>query len=129
MSKDQGLVAVASKDGISINQHFGHAKRFWIYQVQQESCTLLEEREVEHYCHGNSGSQSAMAMILETIRDCDAVFVAKIGDGPKEKLAAINVIAVDDYAHEAIKPSLLDYAQHKNGEQGADLIDPTLQRY
>ena len=50
-----------------------------------------------------------MSMILETICDCHALFIARIGDGPAEKLAAIGVCAVSDYAYEAIEPSLLDY--------------------
>ena len=102
-------IAVASKDGISINLHFGHAKQFWIYEVSEAGAELLETRDVEHYCLGNSSSQSAMAMILETINDCVAVFVAKIGDGPTEKLAAVGVTAVGDYGHEAIEDSLIDY--------------------
>ena len=28
------LIAVASKDGKEINQHFGHAERFLIYEVK-----------------------------------------------------------------------------------------------
>lgn len=110
MTKPLLKLAVASKDGISINEHFGHAKAFHIYSVGKDQCLLLEQRQVEHYCHGNQGSKSAMAMILETIRDCHAVFIAKIGDGPTDKLAAIGVDAVADYAYEAIEPSLLKYA-------------------
>lgn len=117
MSVESLKIAVASKDSISINQHFGHAKKFWIYQVSDSGCKLLETREVEHYCLGNSSSQSAMAMILQTINDCDAVFVAKIGDGPVGKLQAIGVRAVDDYAYEAITESLLAYAA-KEQQQG-----------
>lgn len=104
-------LAVASKEGQAISEHFGHAKRFAIYEVTPESCRLLESREVEHYCLGNSSSQSAMAGILEAIKDCQAVFVAKIGDGPTEKLAAIGVRAVSAYAWETIEASLLDYAR------------------
>ena len=52
-----------------------------------------------------------MADILETIQDCQAVFVAKIGDGPRDKLRAIGVQAVAGYAWEAIEASLLDYAR------------------
>lgn len=104
-------LAVASKEGRAISEHFGHARRFAVYAVAPDSCRLLETREVEHYCLGNSSSQSAMASILEAIRDCQAVFVAKIGDGPAEKLAAIGVRAVSGYAWEAIEESLLDYAR------------------
>ena len=102
-------LAVASKEGLAISEHFGHAKSFWIYEVAGAECRLLERREVEHYCLGNSANQSAMSGILQTIRDCRAVFVARIGDGPTEKLAAIGVEAVSDYAYEEIEPSLLDY--------------------
>lgn len=105
-------IAVASKDSISINQHFGHAKKFWIYEVTDGVSELLEVREVEHYCLGNSSSESAMVMILQTINDCEAVLVAKIGDGPTNKLKAIGVNAVDDYAYQAVSESLLDYEKH-----------------
>ncbi|MCC6075788.1 NifB/NifX family molybdenum-iron cluster-binding protein [Pseudomonas sp. GCM10022188] len=104
-------LAVASKDGQAISEHFGHATRFAVYAVDPEVCRLLEQREVEHYCLGNSASQSAMAGILETIRDCQAVFVARIGDGPTEKLRAIGVQAVAGYAWEPIEAALLDYAR------------------
>ena len=82
-------LAIASKEGIAISEHFGHAKRFLIYTAEVDACNFLETREVAHYCLGQHSDQSAMAGILEAIKDCYAVFVAKIGDGPTEKLAAI----------------------------------------
>lgn len=103
-------LAVASKDGISINLHFGHASCFYIYEVDGTECRLLDQREVEHYCHGQHGDQSAMQKILHTIKDCDGVMVAMIGDGPKEKLKAIGVEAIDQFAHEAIEASLISYS-------------------
>ena len=102
-------LAVATKEGLAISEHFGHAKRFQIYEVTPENCNFLETREVSNYCLGQRGDQSAMAGILETIKDCHAVFVAKIGDGPTEKLEAIGVCAVSNYAYEAIEESLLDF--------------------
>lgn len=104
-------VAVGTKTGISIDVHFGHATQFLIYEISPENCTLLETREVEHYCHGQHGSESAMQKILFTIKDCYAVFSAMIGDGPKDKLAAIGVKSVSHYGHEAIEDSLLSYAK------------------
>lgn len=110
---DQPLkLAVATKDGMSINLHFGHATRFWVYEVTPDACKLLEQRDVDHYCHGQHGSQSAMQKILQTINDCHGVFVAMIGEGPTEKLKAIGVKAISDYAHEAVEASLLDYVRN-----------------
>lgn len=105
-------LAVATKEGLAISEHFGHAKEFWIYAVTSDECTFVEKREVEHYCLGNSSSKTAMEKILVTINDCEAVFVAKIGDGPTEKLAAIGVTAVADYAWETIPESLIDYVRN-----------------
>lgn len=102
-------LAVASKDGISINLHFGHAREFWIYQVVSAQVVSLERRQVDLYCHGNTGDQSAMQKILATISDCAAVFVAKIGEGPVAKLNAVGVQAREDYAYLGIADSLLDY--------------------
>lgn len=106
---EQLKVAVATKDGISTNLHFGHAKSFWIYQLSPQGFQLVDRRDVDHYCHGQHGDQSALAKILHTIGDCQAVFVAKIGDGPTEKLRAVGVEAVDNYAYEAIEDALGDY--------------------
>ena len=103
-------LAVASKENMAVSEHFGHAKTFRIYDVTPAECRFVETRDVAHYCLGNSSSQSAMAGILEAIKDCSAVFIAKIGDGPVEKLRAIGVEAVAAYAYEAIDDSLLDYA-------------------
>jgi len=105
--------AVASKEGLAISEHFGHAKQFFVYEIDKNECQLLEKREVRHYCLGGHSDKSALSGILETIKDCEAVFVAKIGDGPTEKLAVRGITAVSKYAWEDIKPSLLDYfSQH-----------------
>jgi len=101
--------AVASKEGMAISEHFGHARQFFVYEVSKAKCDLLEKREVSHYCLGGHSDTGALGGILETIKDCSAVFVAKIGDGPTEKLRARGITAVTDYAWEEIEPSLLDY--------------------
>jgi predicted Fe-Mo cluster-binding NifX family protein len=109
-------VAVATKEGKAVSEHFGHATRFAIYEVTPESVCLLEERDVSHYCLGGEGNASAMPGILAAIQDCQAVLVAKIGDGPTEKLRAIGVAAVSDYAWEPIDEALLAYARRLAGE-------------
>ena len=96
-----------------VSEHFGHAKSFHIYELSAAGCRLTEQRQVRHYCLGGSSDKTAMAEILDTIEDCDAVFVAKVGDGPTEKLAARGITAVSEYAWEEIEPSLQDYANRK----------------
>ncbi len=109
MAPNSVRLAVATKEGLAISEHFGHAKQFWIYEVEGQQCRLVEQRQVEHYCLGGESNKGAMAGILEAVKDCRAVLVAKIGDGPSEKLAAMGIAAVSDYAYEAIEESLLAY--------------------
>ncbi len=101
-------VAIASKDGISVNLHFGHAKIFWIYEYIDGKPQLVEQRSVNNYCHGQQASQSAMEKILATISDCQLMLSAKIGDGPKAKLAKIGVDSNSEYAYESIKDCLAE---------------------
>lgn len=108
--------AVATKEGLAISEHFGHAKQFYIYEVTSDNCAFLEKREVEHYCLGNHSSKTAMAGILEAVKDCHSVFVAKIGEGPTEKLRAIGVKSVSRYAWEEIEPALISHAKSLQSE-------------
>ena len=110
MTETMIRVAVATKEGAAVSEHFGHAKAFHIYDLSADACRFVEQRQVRHYCLGGSSDKTAMTEILETIQDCAAVLVAKVGDGPSEKLAARGITAISDYAWEAIEPSLLDYA-------------------
>ncbi|WP_221797287.1 NifB/NifX family molybdenum-iron cluster-binding protein [Oceanobacter mangrovi] len=101
---EQGvLVAISSKDGIAINQHFGHAREFRIFRLLADGFEYIDKREVALYCGGpGNDSKAAMADILTTIKDCDLLLTAKAGDGPKAKLAAIGVTVLEDFAYEAI---------------------------
>lgn len=113
-------VAVASKEGIAISEHFGHAKQFYVYDLSHNKCEFLETRKVAHYCVGGHSDKSAFTGIVATLHDCTVVFVAKIGDGPKEKLSAKGIKAVADYAWEEIEPLLLDYSTQQGvTHQGA----------
>ncbi|GGB92321.1 hypothetical protein GCM10011352_17980 [Marinobacterium zhoushanense] len=106
-------VAVASKTGVAIDEHFGHAKVFRIYNLSSAGALLVESRDVEHYCLGGHGDRSALQKILNTIEDCAAVFVARVGDGPAEKLKARGVEAVSDHPWEEIEPALASWYTKK----------------
>ncbi len=103
-------VAVATKEGRAISEHFGHARLFHIYDVCDGHCRLIEQRDVDHYCLGGHSDKNAMAGILEAVSDCQAVFVAKIGDGPSDKLRARGIEPVAEHAWEDIESALLAYA-------------------
>lgn len=103
------LVAVATKGGGRVNEHFGHAKEFEIYKLSSAGAKIVGQRRVELYCQDGAGDEDRLAKVIRAIQDCAAVLVAKIGLPPKEKLAKAGIEAVDTYAYEFIEPSAIAY--------------------
>jgi len=114
------LVAVATKGGGRINQHFGHAKEFQLFEVDGRTVTFKGVRKTDNYCQGGFGEEEALDPIVEALRDVAAVMVARIGDCPKEKLASEGILVVDDYAHEYIEASALAWWSKVNGASDTD---------
>lgn len=102
-------VAVATRGEDRINQHFGHASEFQIFEVDGGGTRFIGHRRVDHYCQGGYGEDDAMATVLAALNDCHAVFVARIGRCPREALRAAGIEAVDRYAQQAIDASLRDF--------------------
>jgi nitrogen fixation protein NifB len=94
------LIAVATKGGGVVNQHFGHADEFWIYEGGKNWARLVGTRSVQRYCQGPSDCAEDEPVLDRTIRllsDCAAVLCSKIGNGPREALAAAGIDAVECY--------------------------------
>jgi predicted Fe-Mo cluster-binding NifX family protein len=106
------LIAVASKDGREINQHFGHAERFLIYDVDSADARLVDEKKVERYCtYDQDHPQRAhlMKAIADALSGCSAVVCAQIGQGPQMEL---ETLGIDSFvADGAIKPTLMELAK------------------
>lgn len=103
------LAAVGTKSDGLISEHFGHARKFHIYRVSPGGVDFVEERGVEHYCQDGLGDEDRREVILRALADCKACFVARIGDGPKEKLAEAGIEAVDDFPYGEIQASLMEW--------------------
>lgn len=72
-------IAIASSNGESVNQHFGQAENFLIYEVTNGKVNFIEDREVEAASDGNRHSENGLARVAVILNDCNAVFVVKIG--------------------------------------------------
>ncbi|MEN6585465.1 MAG: nitrogenase cofactor biosynthesis protein NifB, partial [Sulfuricella sp.] len=103
----QALVAVATKGSGRINEHFGHASEFQIYELSAQGAKFVGHRRVDHYCEGGYGEDEVLETVISAINDCAAVFVAKIGRCPKGDLEKAGIEPVDAYAHEYIEQSLI----------------------
>ncbi len=91
------LVAVATKGGGVVNQHFGHAKEFQIFEVDGVEAKFVGHRKVDHYCQGGYGEDATLNNIIGAIKDCKAVLASKIGDCPQGMLREASVEPVQGY--------------------------------
>jgi nitrogen fixation protein NifB len=110
---EKHLLAIATKGGGRINQHFGHAGEFQIYEVSALGAKLVGSRKIANYCQGGYEDEEAMPSILDALRGCAAVLVARIGHCPREELERAGIEAVQDYAHEYIDASALAWYQRR----------------
>ncbi len=106
------LIAVATKDGREINQHFGHAERFLIYEVEGADAKLVDEKKVERYCSYDQ-DHPLRAHLLEAIATaltgCRAVVCAQIGQGPQMEMERLGIDAF--VAAGSIRETLLELAK------------------
>jgi nitrogen fixation protein NifB len=91
------LVAVATKGGGIVNQHFGHAKEFQIFEVDANEAKFVGHRKIDQYCMGGYGEEASLDGVIKAIADCKAVLVAKIGGCPQEELLKAGIEAVESY--------------------------------
>ena len=103
------LVAVATKGHGRINEHFGHATEFQVYELSGAGSKFVGHRRVDHYCQGGYGEEDTLLTVIRAINDCHAVFVAKIGGCPRDDLKKAGIDPVDAYAHQYIEQSAMAY--------------------
>ncbi len=77
-STAKNLVAFASLDGIAVDQHFGHARYWQIYDFSDD-VEFVETRKLPPSCSGQ-GCCGNFDSVYELLKDCKALFVAKIGE-------------------------------------------------
>ena len=86
MADDRYLIAVASSDGIVVNNHFGHAAKFYVFEFSEGRIELKEIREVNPVCHTGEHDDDRLNENAERFSDCDFVLASKIGDGARAVL-------------------------------------------
>lgn len=105
--------AVATRSGVLVDQHFGHAQEFRIYEYADSEVRFLEKRPVEKYCDGQDECDSQerkIDLILKAIEGCNAVLAMRIGYSPMKRLEEknIKVIQVCSTIDEAIKNAVYE---------------------
>ena len=91
-------VAVTSKYLRLVDQHFGHAERFLIYETDGKTNRLIEQRQTSKYCSGNEFCEAEEEMKLNLVKklsDCDAVVTMRLGAQARARLLAQGIEALE----------------------------------
>jgi nitrogen fixation protein NifX len=86
-------IAVVSTDSVNVNDHFGMAEAFLIYDMVDE-LEFVEKRTSEKLSAGDPDhpfDADKFNRVYETIKDCSSVYITKIGEGPAKKLRELGI--------------------------------------
>ncbi len=87
-------IAVATTDGLTVNEHFGRANRFSIYNADPTRFDLITERYLDPYSSGQKGhvfDEARFREVARVLEGCEKVFVTKIGKEPADALKAMGI--------------------------------------
>jgi predicted Fe-Mo cluster-binding NifX family protein len=91
------LIAVASTDGEMVNEHFGRAIRFWLFDVSESKQSLIMVRNVAPLSTGDKNhafDPERMTIVSESVKDCERVYCTKIGERPQAELKKMGITVV-----------------------------------
>lgn len=87
-------VAVVSSNGSFIDQHFGQALSFLIFEIKENGeFKLIESRDNIPPSDNLENHKNALAFSAELIFDCNDVIASKFGPGALKALKLLNIQA------------------------------------
>ena len=104
------LMAVATSGGGLINQHFGHATEFLVYEASANGVRFISHRKVDQYCIGNDTcgeKESALSGSIRALKGCEAVLCSKIGFEPWSLLEEAGIQPNGEHAMESIEEAVM----------------------
>ncbi|MCG8311765.1 MAG: nitrogenase cofactor biosynthesis protein NifB [Pseudomonadales bacterium] len=124
------LMAVATSGQGLINQHFGHATEFLIYEASNKGVRFISHRKVDQYCIGNDTcgeKESALEGSIRSLEGCEVVLCSKIGFEPWGMLEDAGIQPNGEYAMEPIEDAvkavyqeMIDNGQLDDAEEAAE---------
>lgn len=104
------LMAVATSGGGLINQHFGHATEFLVYEASANGVRFISHRKVDQFCVGDDScgeKESALSGSIRSLKGCEAVLCSKIGYEPWSDLEAAGIQPNGEHAMEPIEEAIM----------------------
>lgn len=118
------MIAVATSGGGLINQHFGHATEFLIYEASPRGVRFIGHRKVDQYCIGGDTcgeKDSALAGSIRSLKGCEAVLCSKIGYEPWSLLESAGIVPNGEHAMEPIEEAVM--AVYREMASAGKLVD------
>lgn len=114
-------IAVASGDGKVINQHFGRATRFLIFEVTGGEYRLEKLLDTKPFCESGEHDEGKLTSSAEALSGCRAVLVSQIGKGAEQMLNknGIEAYAIGDLIENALVKLISYYSKIDGGRKGA----------
>lgn len=88
-------VAIATRDGVAVTEHFGSAARFDIWRLDGAAPRLLESRHNVTACGHPGAADAAMDASVALVADCRAVVVTRIGECALGRLSQLGILAFE----------------------------------
>lgn len=106
------LMAVATQGGGLINQHFGHATEFLVYEASDDGVRFIGHRQVEKpYCEGGSNcgedAETLLDKLLNSLQGCEVLLCSKVGYEPWSALEQAGIQPNGEHALEPIEDAIL----------------------
>jgi nitrogen fixation protein NifB len=87
-------IAFTSNDEVYVSQHFGHARKFVIAEIDEKlfEYTILEVRLNDAPCSFKEHDDEKFEKSVSLIADCKALFTVKAGNYAKSRLQGIQIL-------------------------------------
>ena len=94
------LIAVATSDGNTVNQHFGEAHSYSIYEADGLKYNLLQKRDCvieKNEELANSGGCCAQGLAkVQLLKDCRCIVAVRVGFKMQKEFSRLGISVFDD---------------------------------
>jgi nitrogen fixation protein NifB len=124
-------MAVATSGGGLINQHFGHAREFLVYEASSAGVRFVGHRKTDLYCSGGDtcgDAESVLGRTIAALEGCEVVLCSKIGYEPWGLLEAAGIAPNGEHAMERIEDAVAAVYEEMRAAGRLAAADPGLRR-
>jgi nitrogen fixation protein NifB len=101
INASRSFVAVASREGVLVNQHLGEADHLLIYGKKNGAVSLIASRRTPE----SGGGMRRWDELADSINDCSLLLVSGAGPNPRQALTrkGIEVVEIEGLIDEAVR--------------------------